>query len=639
MKDARGTVHLRGQGAEPAEPGAELLAEGVSRRAPSDPVGHRSGRRRRVHDHRLDLGGPPPRGQPDQAVPAGVQHPAQGRQELPVHQDHARRRLPPDRADAQAAPGRKPLLRPVRLGLQRRRGDEPRSPALPVPDVHDRHPGRRAGSRSAVPPVSHQALPGPLHRGHLEGRLSGRHRSGRALPRGPPGASRARAAQGDGGGERAPGVRAGGGHPRQGPGDRADDGEPEDGGVRPDRPRSARPGPTGQPGRRAAVHDPEREGDRPGRVPARGAARDDGRGDRLGLREPVLRPGDEHPEGGRDPDRAPGCSRPGGLPHRAPGGTGRDGRESGSAVSPSDIDLWVRTVDTAQARRRGPLGDVRLAVPRRGERRKLVDLATRNADEAIAREQARWLADEGKTLAALDQLASALDLPAAPLRIECYDISNVQGSDSVGSMVVFEDGRPRPGEYRRFKIRTVVGPERLRLAPGGAAAALPTGQGGRRGRRGGAPLGDAGPRDHRRRQGPGLARRRRSSTSSGCTTCRWPGSPRSGRSCSCRATRCRSSCRPRPRRSTSSSGSATRPIASRSRTTATSARSARRIRRSTTCRASARSGAARCSASSGRRSGSATRRSSRSRPCRGSGRRWRRGSRRPSRAERRTALV
>jgi excinuclease ABC subunit C len=133
-------------------------------------------------------------------------------------------------------------------------------------------------------------------------------------------------------------------------------------------------------------------------------------------------------------------------------------RETGAAVAPSDIDLWVRSIDTAQARRRGPLGEVRLAVPRRGERRKLMDLATRNADEAIAREQARWMADEGRTLRALEELADALGLAGPPLRIECYDISNVQGSDSVGSMVVFEEGRPRSGEYRRFRIKTVVGP-------------------------------------------------------------------------------------------------------------------------------------------------------------------------------------
>ncbi len=107
------------------------------------------------------------------------------------------------------------------------------------------------------------------------------------------------------------------------------------------------------------------------------------------------------------------------------------------------------------ARRGGPS---RLAVPQRGEKRELMALATRNAGETLAREQARWMADEGKTLVALEGLAEALGLPGPPLRIECYDISNIQGSDTVGSMVVFEDGRPRTGEYRRFKIRTVQGP-------------------------------------------------------------------------------------------------------------------------------------------------------------------------------------
>jgi excinuclease ABC subunit C len=100
---------------------------------------------------------------------------------------------------------------------------------------------------------------------------------------------------------------------------------------------------------------------------------------------------------------------------------------------------------------------VHLRVPRRGDKRELLELATRNATETLAREHARWLADHGKTLAALEELAEALDLPAAPLRIECYDISNFQGAQSVGSMVVFEDGRPRTGEYRRFRIKTVVG--------------------------------------------------------------------------------------------------------------------------------------------------------------------------------------
>jgi excinuclease ABC subunit C len=100
---------------------------------------------------------------------------------------------------------------------------------------------------------------------------------------------------------------------------------------------------------------------------------------------------------------------------------------------------------------------VALDVPQRGEGRALMTLAARNAAETLDREQARWLADQGKTLAALEQLADALGLPAPPMRIECYDISTIQGAWTVGSMVVFEEGRPRSGEYRRFRIRTVTG--------------------------------------------------------------------------------------------------------------------------------------------------------------------------------------
>jgi excinuclease ABC subunit C len=100
---------------------------------------------------------------------------------------------------------------------------------------------------------------------------------------------------------------------------------------------------------------------------------------------------------------------------------------------------------------------VTLSVPQRGEGRALMELAARNAAETLARDQARWLADQGKTLAALEELADALGLPTPPLRIECYDISTIQGLNTVGSMVVFEEGRPRSGEYRRFRVRTVGG--------------------------------------------------------------------------------------------------------------------------------------------------------------------------------------
>jgi len=100
---------------------------------------------------------------------------------------------------------------------------------------------------------------------------------------------------------------------------------------------------------------------------------------------------------------------------------------------------------------------VELAVPRRGEKRRLVELAARNAAEAVAREEARRMADEGRALVALEELAAALGLPAPPARIECYDVSTIGGRQTVGSMVVFEDGRPRSGAYRRFRIRSVAG--------------------------------------------------------------------------------------------------------------------------------------------------------------------------------------
>ena len=112
-------------------------------------------------------------------------------------------------------------------------------------------------------------------------------------------------------------------------------------------------------------------------------------------------------------------------------------------------------LETFLAARRGAA--VRIHVPQRGEKRELLELAARNATETLAREHARWLADQGKTLAALEELADALGLAGTPMRIECYDISNFQGAQSVGSMVVFEDGKPRTGEYRRFRIKEVQG--------------------------------------------------------------------------------------------------------------------------------------------------------------------------------------
>ena len=112
------------------------------------------------------------------------------------------------------------------------------------------------------------------------------------------------------------------------------------------------------------------------------------------------------------------------------------------------IESWL-------AERRG--GRVELLVPQRGEKRRLVEMAANNARESLDMARVKWLADRGKTHNALTQLQEELDLPGLPARIECYDISNTQGTSSVGSMVVFGDGHPRPQEYRRFRIKSVTG--------------------------------------------------------------------------------------------------------------------------------------------------------------------------------------
>ena len=102
-------------------------------------------------------------------------------------------------------------------------------------------------------------------------------------------------------------------------------------------------------------------------------------------------------------------------------------------------------------------GAVDITVPERGERRALVATAEENAREALVMHHARWIADRDKTQVALDLLQEELDLPRPPLRIECYDISTIQGTSTVASMVVFHDGRPATNEYRRFRIKTVEG--------------------------------------------------------------------------------------------------------------------------------------------------------------------------------------
>jgi excinuclease ABC subunit C len=102
-------------------------------------------------------------------------------------------------------------------------------------------------------------------------------------------------------------------------------------------------------------------------------------------------------------------------------------------------------------------GRVIIRVPQRGEKRRLVAMVAENARQGLVQRRIKWLSESDKVLQARVELQEALSLPEMPDRIECYDISNIQGTNSVGSMVVFEDGRPKTSHYRRFQIKTVEG--------------------------------------------------------------------------------------------------------------------------------------------------------------------------------------
>ncbi len=122
-----------------------------------------------------------------------------------------------------------------------------------------------------------------------------------------------------------------------------------------------------------------------------------------------------------------------------------------SQHDPGDVEAlraWLR-------QKRGAA--VTITVPQRGDKLRLVEMVAQNAGEVLEQQRIKWLSDSQKTALALDDLQAALNLPAPPHRIECYDISNIQGTSAVGSMVVFENGRPKPSDYRRFRIKTLEG--------------------------------------------------------------------------------------------------------------------------------------------------------------------------------------
>ncbi|MFG2962662.1 MULTISPECIES: excinuclease ABC subunit UvrC [unclassified Streptomyces] len=140
------------------------------------------------------------------------------------------------------------------------------------------------------------------------------------------------------------------------------------------------------------------------------------------------------------------------------------GEETGDAV-PKEVLVPalpdpVEPVQEWLTGRRG--SNVSLRIPQRGDKKALMETVQRNAQQALALHKTKRASDLTTRSRALEEISDALDLDSAPLRIECYDISHLQGDDVVASMVVFEDGLQRKSEYRRFQIKGFAGQDDVR---------------------------------------------------------------------------------------------------------------------------------------------------------------------------------
>jgi excinuclease ABC subunit C len=119
-------------------------------------------------------------------------------------------------------------------------------------------------------------------------------------------------------------------------------------------------------------------------------------------------------------------------------------------LDPEDHELYERWLAELRA------GPVRIRVPKRGDKRALQATASQNAKEEFVRHRLKRASDHNTRARALNALQEALELPDSPLRIECFDMSHIQGSDYVGSMVVVEDGLAKKSDYRRFAIKSAA---------------------------------------------------------------------------------------------------------------------------------------------------------------------------------------
>ncbi|MER5857496.1 excinuclease ABC subunit UvrC [Streptomyces sp. NPDC059688] len=140
------------------------------------------------------------------------------------------------------------------------------------------------------------------------------------------------------------------------------------------------------------------------------------------------------------------------------------GEETGDAV-PKEVlvPALPEPLDPVQewlTARRG--SNVSLRIPQRGDKKALMETVQRNAQQSLVLHKTKRASDLTTRSRALEEIAEALDLDSAPLRIECYDISHLQGDDVVASMVVFEDGLQRKSEYRRFQIKGFAGQDDVR---------------------------------------------------------------------------------------------------------------------------------------------------------------------------------
>jgi excinuclease ABC subunit C len=140
------------------------------------------------------------------------------------------------------------------------------------------------------------------------------------------------------------------------------------------------------------------------------------------------------------------------------------GEESGDAV-PKEVlvPALPEPVEPVQQWLAGHRGaNVSLRIPQRGDKKALMETVQRNAQQALVLHKTKRASDLTTRSRALEEIAEALDLDSAPLRVECYDISHLQGDDVVASMVVFEDGLARKSEYRRFQIKSFDGQDDVR---------------------------------------------------------------------------------------------------------------------------------------------------------------------------------